>query len=228
MKTKKIFSTFIFFSIFTSGFSQTYTLDDLLSATQMNHPELLKLQEEYQRSILDVKDAVAGFEPSIDLQASGTYMAKPPVEAIYVDTNQIYAAMQMPMMGQTPPNQEVKVYDGMEKTLYQLEFSLTQPIFTWGKIANSVKLYKQISNIKQTQITQQTEQLKTELKTRLISLYYMKNIFDILDEEQTYSDKMVSVSENAEKVGMLLHQEVVDAKLQAKELEIATRFTPAD
>ena len=222
MKSKKIFSTLIFFAIFwTSGFSQSYTLTDLLSATQMNHPELLKLQEEYQRSVLDVKDAVAGFEPSIDLQASGTYMAKPPVEAIYVDTDQIYAAMQMPMMGQTPPNQEVKVYDGMEKTLYQLEFSLTQPIFTWGKIANSVKLYKQISSIKQTQITQQTEQLKTELKTRLISLYYMKNIFDILDEEQTYSDKMVSVSENAEKVGMLLHQEVVDAKLQAKELEIA-------
>ena len=32
---------------------------------------------------------------------------------------------------------------------------------------------------------------------------------------------MVEVSENAEKVGMLLHQDVVDAKIQAKELEIA-------
>lgn len=225
MKTKKLFSTLILSSLFlTFGFSQSYSLDDLLSATQKNHPELLKLQEEYQRSILDVKDAVAGYEPSIDLQASGTYMAKPPVEAIYVNTDQIYSAMQLPPMmtgGTTPPNNEVKVYDGMEKTLYQLEFSLTQPIFTWGKISNSVKLYKEISNIKQTQITQQTEQLKTELKTRLISLYYLKNIFDILDEEQSYTDKMVEVSENAEKVGMLLHQEVVDAKLQAKELEIA-------
>ena len=225
MKTKKLFSTLILSSLFlTFGFSQSYSLHDLLSATQKNHPELLKLQEEYQRSILDVKDAVAGYEPSIDLQASGTYMAKPPVEAIYVNTDQIYSAMQLPPMmtgGTTPPNNEVKVYDGMEKTLYQLEFSLTQPIFTWGKISNSVKLYKEISNIKQTQITQQTEQLKTELKTRLISLYYLKNIFDILDEEQSYTDKMVEVSENAEKVGMLLHQEVVDAKLQAKELEIA-------
>ena len=225
MKTKKLFSTLILSSLFlTFGFSQSYSLDDLLSATQKNHPELLKLQEEYQRSILDVKDAVAGYEPSIDLQASGTYMAKPPVEAIYVNTDQIYSAMQLPPMmtgGTTPPNNEVKVYDGMEKTLYQLEFSLTQPIFTWGKISNSVKLYKEISSIKQTQITQQTEQLKTELKTRLISLYYLKNIFDILDEEQSYTDKMVEVSENAEKVGMLLHQEVVDAKLQAKELEIA-------
>ena len=223
MKTKKFLIAFIGFSFFLAGgFSQSYSFDDLLSATQQNHPELLKLQEEYQRSILDVKDARAGLGPSLDFQASGTYMAKPPVEAIYVDTDEIYSAMQLnTMMPVTPPNQEVKVYDGMEKTLYQLEFSLTQPIFTWGKIANSVKLYKQLSSIKQTQITQQTEQLKTELKTRLISLYYLNNIFLILDEEQGYAARMVEVSENAEKVGMLLHQEVVDAKLQAKELEIA-------
>ena len=38
---------------------------------------------------------------------------------------------------------------------------------------------------------------------------------------ETYTDRMVEVSENAEKVGMLLHQDVVDAKIQAKELEIA-------
>ena len=222
MKTKKFFITFIGLTFFLAGgFSQSYSFDDLLSATQQNHPELLKLQEEYQRSILDVKDAWAGLGPSIDFQASGTYMAKPPVEAIYVDTDQIYSAMQLNAMMPVPPNQEVKVYDGMEQTLYQLEFSLAQPVFTWGKIANSVKLYKQISSIKQTQITQQTEQLKTELKTRLISLYYLNNIFQILDEEEGYASRMVEVSENAEKVGMLLHQEVVDAKLQAKELEIA-------
>ena len=229
MKMKKTLYIILGFSLFCAGsfaqseeqISQTYTLDSLLTATQMNHPELLKLQEEYLRSTLDVKDAWAGLQPSIDFQASGTWMAKPPVEAIYVDSDQIYGAMQLDKMMPVPPNQEVKVYDGMENTMYQLEFSLTQPIFTWGKIANSIKLYKQISSIKQTQITQQSEQLKTELTTRLISLYYLNNIFKILDEEKTYTDRMVEVSENAEKVGMLLHQEVVDAKLQAKQLEIA-------
>lgn len=229
MKMKKTLNIILTFSIlFAGGFAesseqaaQTYTLESLLSATQMNHPELLKLQEEYYRSTLDVKDAWAGLQPSIDVQASGTYMAKPPVEAIYVDSDQIYGAMQLDKMMPVPPNQEIKIYDGMDKTMYQLEFSLTQPIFTWGKIGNSIKLYKQISSIKQTQISQQTEQLKTELKTRLISLYYLGNILKLLDEEKTYSDRMVKVSEDAEKVGMLLHQEVVDAKLQAKQLEIA-------
>lgn len=232
MKMKKLIFIYLGFSIFyAAGFaqtassdsqaSQTYTLDSLLTATQLNHPELLKLEEEYLRSTLDVKDAWAGLQPSLDFQASGTWMAKPPVEAIYVETDQIYSAMQLNQMMPVPPNKEVKVYDGMENTMYQLEFSLTQPIFTWGKIANSIKLYKEISSIKQTQISQQSEQLKTELTTRLISLYYLNNILQILDEEKNYTDRMVQVSENAEKVGMLLHQEVVDAKLQAKQLEIS-------
>ena len=229
MRLKKTIVTIISFLIFlTVGLaqaggnsSQTFTLETLLSATEMNHPELLKLEEEYYRSKLDIKDAWAGLQPVIDLQASGTYMAKPPVEAIYVNTDQIYGAMQLNQMMPVPPNKEIKVYDGMEKTLYKLEFTLTQPVFTWGKIANSIKLYNQISSIKQTQISQQTEQLKTELETRLLSLYYLNNILQLLDEEKIFSDRMVQVSENAEKVGMLLHQDVVDAKLQAKELEIA-------
>ena len=223
MKMKK--SIFILFSLslFLADIfaqTQTYNMETLLSAAEMNHPELLKLQEEYIRSTLDVKDAWAGLQPSVDLQASGTWMAKPPVEAIYVDSDQIYSAMQLDQMMPVPPNEEVKVYDGMEKTLYKLEFSLAQPIFTWGKIANSIKLYNQISSIKQTQITQQSEQLKTELKTRLISIYFLNNILALLDEEETYADRMVEVSEASEKAGMLLHQDVVDSKLQAKELEI--------
>ena len=72
-----------------SDFEMKYTLDTLLTATNQNHPELLKLQEEYRRSLLDVKDARAGLGPSIDLQVSGTYMVNPPVDAIYLNVDEI-------------------------------------------------------------------------------------------------------------------------------------------
>ena len=198
-----------------------YKLDDLLEATNHNHPELLKLQEEYRRSLLDVKDAWWNLGPTVDFQASGTYMLNPPIGAMYINTDDIINAIRIEGARPQSRGQRIKVFDGMENTLYNFQVDVTQPIFTWGKITNGIKLYRQISQIKQTQITQQTEQLETELKTRLMSLFYMKTIIDILDEEQAYADKMVEVSENAEQSGMLLHQEVVDAKIQAKELEIA-------
>ena len=225
MKIKKLFLAFAIFSIFTTGSllaqSYTYSMEMLLYATQQNHPELLKLQEEYKRSLLDVKDAWASVGPTLDLQASGTYMLNPPVGPMYINTDDIINSIQWNGVTPARTGQYVKIFDGMENTLYNFELTLTQPLFTWGKIANSIKLYKQISAIKQNQIVQQTAQLETELKTRLISLYYLNMIMKILDEEQSYAERMVQVSEDAEKSGMLLHQEVVDAKIQAKELEIA-------
>ena len=230
---KKSFLAVTFFSLLiVSANTQTaelaatyttasYTLDSLLTATSQNHPELLKLEEEYQRSLLDVKDAWWSLGPTVDLQASGTYMVKPPLGAIYINSDDIINAIQW--NGARPRNsgQRIKIYDGMENTLYNFQLDVTQPIFTWGKITNAIKLYSQVSKIKLTQITQQKAQLETELKTRLLSLYYMNRILEILDEEEAYANRMVEVSENAEKSGMLLHQDVVDAKIQAKELEIA-------
>ncbi|MBR6340854.1 MAG: TolC family protein [Treponema sp.] len=225
MKIKKQLLAFALFSIMTmAGWSQEqsiYTLDTLLYATKQNHPELLKLQEEYKRSLLDVKDAWASLGPTVDLQASGTYMLNPPVGPMYINMDDIINSLNWNGVQPAGKGQYVKVFDGMEDTLYNFELTLTQPVFTWGKIGNSIKLYKQLSQIKQNQIFQQTAQLETELQTRLLSLFYLNKILQILDEEESYTDRMVQVSEDAEKSGMLLHQEVVDAKIQAKELEIA-------
>ena len=226
MKIKKLFFTFAIFSLLLTGtWSQEgngeYTLDFLLSATKQNHPELLKLQEEYKRSRLDVQDAWAGLGPTVDLQVSGTYMVNPPVGAMYINTEDIINSIQINGVRPSARGQLIKIYDGMEPTLYDFQLTLTQPLFTWGKITNAIKLYQEISEIKETQLSQQTSQLETELKTRLVSLYYLNRILEIIDEEEAYAERMVQVSENAELSGMLLHQEVVDAKIQAKELEIA-------
>jgi len=225
MKVKRLLFIFLIFLLLVAESSaqetNEYSLDLLLAATEMNHPELLKLKEEYHRSNLDVLDAWWSLGPTLDLQASGTYMQNPPVGPMSINVDNIVDSINWNGVKPAKTGQYVKVYDGMENTLYNFELTLTQPIFTWGKITNAIKLYQQISEIKLTQISQQTAQLETELKTRVLSLYYLNRILEILDEEQAYADRMVEVSENAELSGMLLHQDVVDAKIQAKELEIA-------
>lgn len=216
---KKSFLLLIILIFLSSPFLLfAYTFDQLINAMYTNNPEILKLEQEYFQSELDRKDAQAGFFPTIDLQISGTYMVNPPIDAIYLNVDQIFDSVGIkPSTG----NQYVKIYDGMENTLYQFELSLTQPIFTWGKITNAAKLYKQISQIKQTQLESKQEELKTELESRLTALYYINNILKILDEEKEYASRLVKVSEDAQKSGMLLKQDVLDAKIKAKQLDIA-------
>lgn len=218
---KKIFSEIQIILIFASAVF-AYDFAALREAMFQNNPELLTLQEEYRRSELDVKDAWAGLGPTIDMQVSGTYMLNPPVDAVYLNVDDIVNSVQWPS-GVKPVSsgQYVKIYDGMENTLYSVQFTLTQPLFTWGKLENAISLYNQISKIKLTQLESKQQQLETELETRLISLKYLERINEIIEEEKLYADRLVKVSENAEKSGMFLHQDVVEARIQAKELEIA-------
>ena len=198
------------------------SLKDLNEAAALNNPDLLKLQQEYERSLLDVKDAWAGLGPTVDLQLSGTYMLNPLVDSIYLNVDDIINSINWPAgIAPTSGGQYVKVYDGMENTLYNFQLSLTQPVFTWGKLENAVKLYKQISEIKNTQYLSQLQNLETEIESRLVGLFYLKRILEILEEEKAYANKLVETSVNAEKSGMLLHQDVVEARIKAKELEIA-------
>lgn len=218
---KKRFLLITLFSVL-SNMAFSYTYEELSHAMSANNPELQKLQEEYNRSLLDVKDAWAGLGPTVNLQVSGTYMVNPPVDAIYLNVDDVLNAISWPS-GVKPAggSQPIKIYGGMEDTLYNFQLSVTQPIFTWGKIANSISLYKQISEIKETQLLSQQEKLEMELETRLITLNFLNRILTILDEEQSYASRLVQVSEEAQKTGMLLYQDVVEAWIQAKELDIA-------
>lgn len=225
MKKNKILLAVLFSQICFGGlglYAKNYTFDDLYSSTLKNNPELLKLEEEYKRSELDIKDAYAGLGPTVDLQVSGTYMPDPTIGAIYLNVDDIMNSIKWPSgMKPTSRGQSIKVYDGMEKTLYNFQLSILQPIFTWGKITNAIKLYKQVAEIKHTQMEAQIQQLETEIKTRLVTLVYLGQINNLIEEEKEYVERLVAVTENAEKTGMLLHQDVVDARIQAKELEIA-------
>lgn len=214
----------LFLSTFSFNKTQVfaYSFEELKNAMISNNPEILKLEEQYLQSQLDYKDAQSGFFPTIDLQVSGTYMVNLPVDAIYLNVDQIIDSINWPSnMKPAKGNQYVKVFDGMENTLYQFELNLTQPLFTWGKITNATKLYKQISQVKQTQLEAKQEEMNVELESRLTALHYIEAILQLIEEEKEYAARLVQVSEDAYKSGMLLEQDVLEAKIQAKQLDIA-------
>lgn len=206
------------------GNSARHTLGSLRDAMLSSNPELLKLGEEYRRSVLDVKDAYAGFGPTVDLQLSGTYLMNPPIGSITVSSDDLLGLLSWPAgFSPSSPGRYITLYDGMESTWYNAQIVIQQPIFTWGKIYNAVRLYRKISDAKGLQLSSTRRRQETELETRLTALFYLDRIQGILREEQDYADRLVSFTETAERTGMLLHQDVLDARMQAKRLEIARR-----
>lgn len=224
---KKIFlipMAFLFFSnfIFAQEAEKTkYTLEELENLMKEKNTDLRSAREEYSKSILDYKDAKAGLFPKVEFQASGTYMTNPPIDAIVLNVDDIVNSMQW-TSGYSPVStgQYITLYEGMENTLYNFQLTLEQPVWTWGKLTDAVKVYDKISQVKKLQLTSKEDELKCQLKTRLNSLVYLNKISELLEEEQSCTKRMLEVAEDAEKNGMLTHIEVVESRMQAKELDI--------
>ena len=212
---------FIFSSFSLRAEENVYTYEDLISELNKNNLELQSLQEEYFRSTLDVKDAKAGRGPTVDLTLSGTFMKNALDEPIYLNVNEVIDSIQWPSgLKPNTQSQYVKVYDGIENTLYNIEFAIMQPLFTWGKINNSIKLYKEIAAVKSLQFSAKKTQLEGELKIRLVTLNYLHKIIDLIEESDSLTKRLVEFSEKAEQSGMMIAQDVLEAKVQAKQLEI--------
>lgn len=222
---KKLFCILILinFSIFL--FSQetvnSYTIDELSNQLKINNSELKILNQEYQQSLIDVKNAKAGLGPTIDLTVSGTYFLNPPIDSIVLNVDDILNSITWPdSMDIKPSGQYLTLYDGMENTFYSFQLDVTQPIYTWGKLKNAIKLYEKVSEIKQLQISSKEKQLQTELNTRIVSLFYLSQIETLLNTQDEYANRLVKISEDAQKNGILLEQDVLEAKISAQQINI--------
>lgn len=222
---KKLFCILILINFSIILFSQetvnSYTIDELSNQLKINNSELKILNQEYQQSLIDVKNAKAGLGPTIDLTVSGTYFLNPPIDSIVLNVDDILNSITWPdSMDIKPSGQYLTLYDGMENTFYSFQLDVTQPIYTWGKLKNAIKLYEKVSEIKQLQILSKAKQLQTELNTRIVSLFYLSQIETLLNTQDEYANRLVKISEDAQKNGILLEQDVLEAKISAQQINI--------
>lgn len=222
---KKLFCILILINFSITLFSQetvnSYTIDELSNQLKINNSELKILNQEYQQSLIDVKNAKAGLGPTIDLTVSGTYFLNPPIDSIVLNVDDILNSITWPdSMDIKPSGQYLTLYDGMENTFYSFQLDVTQPIYTWGKLKNAIKLYEKVSEIKQLQISSKEKQLQTELNTRIVSLFYLSQIETLLNTQDEYANRLVKISEDAQKNGILLEQDVLEAKISAQQINI--------
>ena len=204
----------------TSSVSNTsITLDVLQASMNSNNAELRKARQTYQQSLLDIKNTKANYQPTIDLMLTSTYMANPPIKKTTIGVDELASQLGVVVPGSSA-GEYVTLYNGMSNFYYNASLSITQALFTWGKIPDAVKLYTKIAEIRALSIEDTSKQLSAQLKARLSAMKYMDEILQILDETKTIADELVAVSQDAYDNGMLLKQDVIKAKIDAMEIDV--------
>ena len=197
----------------------SYTFERLKRSMESGNAKLRKATETYDQSLLDVKDAKANYQPTIELLLTTTYMPNPPIGKTSISVDELSSQLGITIPG-AASGEYVTLYKGMKDIYYNAGLTLTQPLYTWGKIPKSVELYSEIASIRALAIEDETDKLSVELKTRLTALCYMDELFSLIDETKTKADELVSMSEDAYKNGMLLKEDVTKAKISALEIDV--------
>jgi len=200
-----------------------YTLPQLQISLLQQNIDLRKQQQELVRSLLDVKDAQAAFWPTVELQASASYMENPPLGPIVMSSDDLLSSFDWPVGFQPQPTGDyITLYEGMESTLYDFGITLQQPLFTWGKLPAAVKLYQQVASARQLQLESRKDELLTELDTRITALHYLSNILGLLAEQSKQVDRLLEIVTQAADNGLLLAQDVAEAKAQTFQVKLAS------
>ena len=199
--------------------SESYTFESLKESMRSGNAELRKATETYNQSLLDVKDAKANYQPQISLLLSGTYMANPPIGKTTIGVDELSSQLGVTIPG-AASGEYVTLYKGMDSLYYNAGLTITQPIFTWGKIPKSVALYSEIANIRALSLEDSADKLSVELKTRLTAKCYMDELFTLISETKDKADELVEVSQDAYDNGMLLKEDVTKAKISALEIDV--------
>ena len=199
--------------------NSSYTIEDIKKSMSEGNASLRKAREVYAQSLLDVKDAKANYSPQIEALLTTTYMPNPPIGKTTIGVDEISSQLGVTIPGAVS-GEYVTLYKGMDNLSYNAGLTITQPIFTWGKIPTGVKLYSEIANIRALSVEDSEEKLTAELKTRLSALCYMNDLFTLLDDTQTKADELVKMSEDAYKNGMMLKEDVTKAKISALEISV--------
>ena len=196
-----------------------YSFTDLVAAMDLNNVELNKAREAVIQAQLDTKDAKAGYQPTVDVTLAGSYMANPLIKEISLAQGEFGSIPVVnPATGQTVqvplPNTDIQVFDGMPTFGYSFQLDLQQPIFTWGKISNSVKIFSAVESVRQLQLSSLKKQKTASLKAQITALSFLSQMESLLTQQQEYAQELVTLTEAAQNQGVVLEQVVLEAKTQ--------------
>ena len=215
------------------------TYDDLRSSMSANNTALLSAGEEYTSALIDVEDAKSNYHPQIGYTVAGSYVLNHQTmdldlggikewargqEPIKIETNIMGTPTPVPFamssITDTLPDSYNMVVDVSDPYL-SASISLVQPIYTWGKVTSAVKMNEEIAQAKALQIGDTQAQLDAQLKASLASLYYLKDFDGILQEMKSDADELVDIARSGSEAGVALSQDVAQAQVGAKQLELA-------
>ena len=121
------------------------------------------------------------------------------------------------------PPQDIRVYDGMESTLFRLSGVLEQPIFTWGKLDLGVALAEHSVELSGLQAEQKRFDIELQVRTVAAAIRHLAVMEEIAEEQTALSADLVDLVDSLLDAGVGVRTDLLEAQVGSRQAELAER-----
>lgn len=203
-------------------YKKQFTFEDLLILMLQNNPSIKSAEQSVMVAIGNLQGAKAQRLPVFKLETSGTYIGNP-IEPITIKKGELGIVTNPFAPGTSVylPQEDVKIYRGMESTLYQFKIVGDMPLWTWGKIGLGIDAGYINIQAAQLNVKKIIHEKSIRLRGIYDSLCYLKEIENILKLEQLIGIRLLVLTEQNKKAGFITETDYLTIKIHIKEIDIA-------
>lgn len=198
---------------------EAYDPAELFARALEENRDLALLNIEKNKMLIEKRGARARRFPTVDAQVGLTGIANP-MEPISLTAGQLGVYTLAGEETLIPP-EDMTIYEGMEGTQYNFKLIIDQPVFTWGKIKGAEEAATLGAEAGALRIQGKELELRADIYARMYALKYLSEIEAILSLQEKAAERLVKITEDSYENGFILYSELLDARIKAKELEIA-------
>jgi len=197
MKVKYLFLIVVFPLFFLSSYSQAITLNEAINIALKNNSRILLAKEKVKEAEQKVKEATAGYLPSFNLNGTYTHLGEVP-------------SISIPHVGEFPMG---------EQDTTSLTFSLTQPLYTSGKLTLASKQARLNYRRAKQDLKNTQDNLIFQVKQSFYSVLLAKENLKIREQALHQAKLHLKVVESFYQSGRASRFDLLRAKVQVANLK---------
>ncbi|KPK63101.1 hypothetical protein AMJ83_08525 [candidate division WOR_3 bacterium SM23_42] len=180
----------------SAGDTLYFTVDEAIDYALQNNPEIEQLSIELQKSEEQVGQTISAFYPSIS--ANGYYAYVTDVAVIEFDS--------------------IPIPFGAHEN-YNVQLSLQQVIFAWGKLYNAYKISDLASDIAELNLLRKRQEVRYSVADAFYTLLVLEEYLNQARENLAQLQRYTAVVETRYKAGLVSQFDLLRARVQAENLK---------
>jgi outer membrane protein len=183
------------------------SIDDALAIAERNFEGIRIQYNEVSKAAAQLREAEGRRLPEISADASFSYMLNPPTVKVTVTKGEFGS-----FMGNPFPPVDKTITQTNENTYFSVGASLSQPIYTWGKIDNSIKLAEAQVDASRANLNRTKRSVRRDLSKVYVSALVARASAELLEKTCEVLEISLGDREKSYNQGVINLQKVLEAK----------------